>query len=204
MLAVIRFQHRSMEGNEIAGLLQACFGMNVPFNLAISRSRRFSAGMNLAPLALHSCNPTSASLAIFFKQNSRTFECILEDSLERGETIYQACQYVVGEIQKSLHVSNGKPKLLELYLEEDNGRRTDISASVATFWGGFRKRLELRDWLFRLANSLLLGAASLAFTELNSLGALFVGLIGLSTTLIISALQSLLDGRGQGLQWKVG
>ena len=202
MLAIIRFQHTPMGEAPLLGLLQASFSMNLPDSQALSRSRRFSAASDLAPPILYACTPTVDSLAIFFKQSDTTFECILEDSLQRAQTIYQICEYLVNQILRGPGEKHHKPKLTELYLEEDDGRRTDVSAQILTFWDFFRRQLTLRDWISQVVRLALLVGVAFWFASL--LGAVYIGLIGLGAAVIGSALQACWDATRCKLQWRVG
>lgn len=157
---------------------------------------------DISPPVLYRCQPTIDLLALFFKLSDRTFECVLEDSPERAATIYQGCDVVVNEILQRFRRARTRPGLVQLYLEENDGRRTDISAQMATFWENFHAKLELRDWIFRAVNSALLVGAAFKFTGL--LNAVYVGLIGVAATLVASALQSLLETKAQKLRWRVG
>lgn len=197
MLAVIQFRHRQMADTELAALLQVCFSMNLSALNALSISRRFRSVPDLPPSVFYACRPTIDSLAIFFRLSDSAFECILEGSLERAETIYRACDSVVVEVCNRFRGS----KLERLELEEENGRRTDVSAQLSTFWESFHKKLELRDWIFMGVSSVILFGASFKFAGL--VDAAIVGSISFGAMLLVSGLQSLWDSTHRRLEWRV-
>lgn len=161
----------------------------------------FGLELSVSPPILYACHPRIDFLATFFRLNDESFECVLEDITERGETIYHVSDYVVTEVLRRFRGVKSKPKLKELYLKENNGPRTYVSAQMPGFWGRFLAKLEGRDWISQVVYLALLIGVAFKFTGL--LNAVYVGLIGLAAAVIVSALQAFWDAARRKLQWRV-
>lgn len=154
------------------------------------------------PPILHACSPSSDSVAIFSRYNDSRFECVLESIPERAETIYQECNRVVNEILRRYSQQRMRPELEELYLEDENGNRMDISAHLPTFWETLLERLERAGWITQVVYLALLVGVAFTFTSL--LTTVYIGLIGLLAAVLASILQAWWDTRHRKLQWRVG